>query len=352
VDNIEQLVAPKLLDIEANKQQEIDRLLLDIDGTENRARLGANATISVSMAIAKAAAKSSVLPLYLYLREFIHKDNTTLKIPVPLFNLINGGKHVGGNIDLQEFLLMPASSKSYDESLQMALSVFHHLENDLRERGQSILTSIEGGYGPNFATNAEAISLLSKAIGDSGFRMGYDAFLGIDAGSNYFYRDQQYHLKERTSWMNSSDVIGYYTSLTKDGHVLYLEDPLSEDDWEGWSKLHSVMNKETLIIGDDLISTNPYRLQMALDHKAVDGVVVKPNQIGTVIEALAVVEISRVAGMKIIVSGCSGETSDDFIADFAVAVSADYVKFGAPNRGEHVVKYNRLLEIEKQLTQL
>jgi enolase len=349
VENVTKTIAEKLVGQEANKQADLDRMMIELDGTQNKARLGANATISVSMALAKAAAKSSVLPLYLYLRDFLRKEKASLRIPIPMFNLINGGKHAGGNLDLQEFLLVPASSKSYTECLEMGVSVYKQLDSILKENGYGDLTGIEGGYAPSLNSNEDALSFMSKAVNAANFRLGYDAFLGIDAASNYFYHEQHYRLKDRSMAMTADDLINYYSNLLKAYHVLYLEDPLSEDDWDGWAKLGPKMDSATTIAGDNLVSTNPYRLQMALDHKAMNAVVIKPNQIGTVIEAMAVVEVARVAGLKIIVSQRSGETNDDFIADFAVAVSADYVKFGAPSREEHVVKYNRLLELEKQL---
>ena len=349
IENIEKFIAPQIIGIEANKQQVIDKAMIELDGTMNKSRLGANATLSVSMAVAKAAAKSSVLPLYLYIREFIKKENVQLKMPTPIFNLINGGKHGGGNTELQEYLLIPATFKSTSESLQMGITVFKKLEKILHDNGFGVLTGREGGFSPNFPTNEDGFDFFSKAVNESGMRLGYDVFFGVDAESNYFFQVGGYKLKERQMLMSADDLIDFYVELIKKYHILYLEDPLSEDDWEGWAKLGPRLSRDTLIVGDDLTATNPYRLQMALDKKAINGIVIKPNQVGTVIEALAVVEISRIAGLKIIVSQRSVETNDDFIADFAVAVSADYIKFGAPSRGEHVVKYNRLLEIEKQI---
>lgn len=351
--NIEEIIAPSLLGMDASRQQDIDKKMIDLDGTHNKGRLGANATLSVSMAIAKAAARSSVLPLFLYLREYIKKENIPLKIPTPAFNVINGGKHAqGGSLDFQEFLLIPATSKTYDESLNIGTNVYFALAKILQTNNLSTLTADEGGFSPAVQTNQDALALLRQSIDASNLRIGFDVFLGLDAAANNLFSEERYHVKDKSIAMNSKDIISFYETLNKDYHFLYLEDGLSEDDWEGWTQLCARLSQQTLIVGDDLTVTNPYRLQTALDKKTITGIIIKPNQIGTVIESLAVVEMARQAGLKIIVSHRSGETNDDFIADFAVAASADYVKFGAPVRGERVAKYNRLLQIEKQIKSL
>lgn len=353
IDNIKNIIAPALLGMEGNKQQEIDKKIIDLDGTHNKARLGANATLSVSMAIAKAASRSSILPLFLYLREYIKKENLTLKIPTPAFNVINGGKHAeGSSLDFQEFLIIPATSKTYEEALNMGSNVYFSLKKNLLTNNLSSLVGDEGGFSPRLATNQDAFLLLKQSIDSVNLRVGFDVFLGLDAAATNLLSEQKYHIKDKTIAMNARDLIAFYQSLNKDYHLLYLEDGLSEDDWEGWSQLYTSMSSQTLIVSDDLTATNPYRLQTALNKKTITGIIIKPNQIGTVIESLAVVEMARQANLKIIVSHRSGETNDDFIADFAVAVSADYVKFGAPARGERVSKYNRLLQIENQIKSL
>lgn len=350
--NIEEIIAPVLIGMDASKQQDIDKKMIDLDGTHNKGRLGANATLSVSMAVAKASARSSVLPLFLYLREYIKKETIPLKIPTPAFNLINGGKHAQGTLDFQEFLLIPATSKSYEESLNIGTSAYFALQKLLQSNNLSTLIGDEGGFSPAVSSNQDGLTLLRQAIESINLRIGFDVFLGLDAASNNLFSQQKYHIKDKSISLDSNDMISFYELINKDFHLLYLEDGLSEDDWEGWTKLYSKLSQQILIVGDDLTVTNPYRLQTALDKKAITGIIIKPNQIGTVIEALAVVEMARQAGLKIIVSHRSAETNDDFIADFAVAVSADYVKFGAPVRGERVAKYNRLLQIEKQVSSL
>jgi enolase len=350
--NIQKLIAPNLIGMDASKQQEIDKKMIDLDGTQNKARLGANATLAVSMAVAKASAKSSVLPLFLYLREFIKKENLPLKIPTPLFNVINGGKHAEDNFDFQEFLIIPATSKSFEESLKMVSDIYNSLRKNIETNNLSTLVGDEGGFSPKLASNQDALLLLKRSVESVNLRLGFDVFFGMDAASNNFYSENSYHIRDKNNALSAKDLIGFYKLLNEQYHFLYLEDGLAEDDWDNWTALCSELSGQTLIVGDDLTTTNPYRLQTALQKKAITGIIIKPNQIGTVIEALAVVEMAREAGLKITVSHRSGETNDDFIADFAVAVSADYVKFGAPARGERVAKYNRLLQINSQLKAL
>lgn len=349
VDIITNQIGPKIIDMDIDKQRDIDKLMIDLDGTQNKSHLGANSTLSVSIAVAKAAAKSSVLPLYLYLRQFINKDQLNLKIPTPCLNILNGGRIAGGNIDFQSFLLIPASSKTYSESLQIGTNIYRLLRENLESKNLPTLVGDEGGFGPALTSNEEGLSIIKQTIDDSALRLGFDAFLGLDCSANNFYSDKKYKIKDSIMQLSTSDLIDYYDELNKKFHILYLEDPLHEEDWEGWTQICSKISQNTIIVGDHLTSTNPYRLQTAIDKKAITGIVIKPSQIGTVIESLAVVEVARQAGFKITVSSAIAETTDDFIADFAVAVSADYVKFGAPARGENIVKYNRLLEIENQI---
>jgi len=352
IKNIETIIAPALVGMEVSKQQEIDKKMIELDGTQNKSRLGANAVLSVSMATCRSAAKSSVIPLFLYLRQFVRKENIPPKIPTPMFNVVNGGKHAEDNLDFQEFLVIPASSKTFEEGLQIGTNIYKSLKDILKQNNMSTLTGDEGGFSPKLPTNHEVFTILKQAITATSLRVGFDIFFGIDVAANSFYENKQYHMRDRAQGLSAKDMISYYEELNKTNRLLYLEDPLSEDDWDGWSELSSKISQETIIVGDDLTVTNPYRLQMALDKKAITGIIIKPNQIGTVMETLAVVEVAREAGLKITVSHRSGESNDDFIADFAVGVSADYAKFGAPARGERVAKYNRLLQIEKQLKEL
>ena len=350
VQNVSTVIGPKLTGMDASKQQEIDKAMIELDGTQNKSHLGANAILSVSIAVAKAAAQNAVMPLFLYLHQLIPK--TSLHIPTPLFNIVNGGKHASDTFDFQEFLLVPASSKPYADSLQGSVSIVNSLRDILRTNGLSTLVGDEGGFAPKMATNHDAFTLLQQAIEETNQRLGFDMFLGIDAASTNFYSNGQYRIKDKQQSLSSKALNDYYLELTKQFHILYLEDMCAEDDWDGWTDAVQKLAYDALIVGDDLIATNPYRLQMAIDKKAITGVIIKPNQIGTVLESLAVVEMARAGGLKVIVSHRSGETNDDFIADLAVAVGADYCKFGAPVRGERVAKYNRLSQIDEQLRAL
>lgn len=351
VSIVNTLIGPKLVGMEVTKQQEIDKAMIEMDGTQNKARLGANSILSVSIAVAKAAAKSSVMPLFLYLRQFLTTKNTPLTIPTPLFTIMEGGKH-GQYLDFQEFLVVPATSKTFDESLQIGTQMYHALQNLLRMNNFSTLTAEEGGFCPQVQSNYDGLMLLTQAIDSTNYRVGFDMFVGLDAAANTFYHEQQYHIKDKQMGLNGKNLLDYYESLSKEFHIFYLEDAFSEEDWNSWQDGMSRLSTDMLLVGDDLIATNPYRLQMAIEKKAANAVVVKPNQIGTVIEALAVVEVARASGMKIIVSHRGAETNDTFIADFAVGVSADYTKFGPPAKGERVAKYNRLLQIDEHVKAL
>jgi len=350
VETVEKIIAPILIGKESSNQQEVDNLMIHADSTINKGKLGANAILSVSMAVAKASAISNRLPLFMYLKQYLKNENIPPKIPTPAFNLLNGGKHAASNnMDFQEFLVIPASSIPYPDTLNMAYKIYESIRKNLSERNAITLTGDEGGFAPVFPTNKEALSFMLETISETKYRYNYDVFLGLDCSANNFFNNKQYKLKDSGSAFSNENLIDFYDELNKEFHFLYLEDPFSEDDWDGWAGLNLRLSNQVIIAGDDLVATNPYRLQLALDKKAITGVIVKPNQIGTVIEALALVEAARQSNLKIIVSHRSGETNDDFIADFAVAVSADYTKFGAPARGERVAKYNRLLQIDHQL---
>ncbi len=349
VNTINSVIGPKLTGMEITKQQEIDKAMIEMDGTQNKARLGGNTILSVSTAVVKAGALSSVMPLFLYLRQLLSDKNTSLNLPTPLFTMIEGGKHAGDSIDFQELLIVPASSKTYSENLQIGTGIYATLRDILRVNGFSTLTGDIGGFSPHVNSNLDALSLLLQGVESTNYRLGFDVFIGIDASANTFYSNQQYRIRDKQTTLSSKNLIQYYSELIKPYHILYLEDILAEDDWDGWQQAVAALGPSAMIVGDDLTTTNPYRLQMALEKKAITSVVIKPNQIATVIEALAVVGVARAAGLKIIVSHRGQETTDTFIADFAVGVSADYCKFGAPVQGERVIKYNRLLQIEQQL---
>jgi enolase len=352
VNTVNTILAPKLVGMEVTKQQDIDKAMIELDGTQNKARLGANSILSISLAVAKAGAISTVTPLFLYLRQFLTTKSGALTIPLPLFNFLEGGKHGTQTTDFQEFHIVPASSKTFSESRLMGSAIYTALENVLKLNGLSTLVGDEGGFSPAVASNRDVLSLLSQAIEATNYRLGFDVFTGIDAASNSFYTNQQYRIHDKQSPLSSANLSAYYTELAKEFHILYLEDGLAEDDWAGWAALTQNLGQDLMVAGDDLITTNPYRLQTAIEKKAVSAVIVKPNQIGTVIECLAVVEVAHSAGLKVIVAHRAGETNDNFIADFAVGVAADYCKFGSLVRGERIAKYNRMLQIESQINAL
>lgn len=347
VENVNQIIAPKLKGMEATKQIEIDKLLIKLDGTPNKAQLGANALLSVSQAIVEVAAVSKKLPTYQYVAS-LYGFKSPEKLPIPTFNLINGGKHGAGNLDFQEFHIIPSTAKTYSEALRMAEEIYQNLEEVLKKHGAIHSVGDEGGYAPNLFSNADALELLIEAIKRANYTFNQDVFLGLDVAAGFFYKNGKYQIRDRTMPMETEDLINFYKELNKQYPLFILEDGFYEDDWDGWIKITQQL-PETIIVGDDLLATNKHRVEEAIKKKACNAVLVKPNQIGTISETVYVVMKARDADWKVIVSHRSGETNDDFIADFAVGVNADYTKFGAPARGERVAKYNRLLAIETEI---
>jgi enolase len=351
INNVNTIIAPKLINEDIVQQSRIDQIMIELDGTADKSRLGANSILAVSISIAKAAAKAVKLPLYKYINELmsIPIPNSIEKMPTPTFNIINGGKHGTGNLDFQEFHVIPATIKSYHEALQMGEEVYQKLKEVLIGRNASHAVGDEGGYVPNLYTNIDALEIIMEAIKKTKYKFGYDIFLGMDLAATQLKRDDGYQIKDRPSEMTTDEMIDYLLSLHNEYRLLILEDPLAEDDWKGWTKITEKLNREVIIVGDDLLVTNLDRIKKAINEKACSGILVKPNQIGTISETLSVIKTAQSAGFKIIVSHRSGETNDSFVADLAVGVASDYVKFGAPARGERVAKYNRLLEIEREL---
>jgi enolase len=270
--------------------------------------------------------------------------------PTPLFNMINGGLHGAGNLDFQEFFVIPASSKSFSEGLRMGVEVYMLIGENLAHRGAIHSVGDEGGYAPNLFTNADALEVLVEAIRQTSYQLGRDVFLGLDVAADTFYENNVYTIRDKSAPLNEDLLIEYYKEINGMYHLAILEDPLYEDGWEGWKKVNHTLGNQVTVVGDDLLATNPKRVQRAISEGACNGILVKPNQIGTVSETLDVIRMARTANWKVIVSHRSGETNDTFIAEFAVGVGSDYVKFGAPARGERVVKYNRLSSIEIELT--
>lgn len=351
VSNVNKILGPAIVGMDPTNQEQIDDKLKQIDGTENKSKYGANAILAISMVTSKAGAIASQQALYSWINLLAQKagQKSLLRIPTPIFNMINGGLHGAGNLDFQEFHIIPASSKTYSQGLQESVEVYMTIGENLARRGAIHSVGVEGGYAPNLFTNADALEVVVESIKETKYSLGRDFFLGLDVAASFFYQNGEYVIRDKTSPMNDNEMLEYYKNLNNQYHLAILEDPFHEDAWESWAKLYTLLSGQLTLVGDDLLVTNPKRVEKAIKEKACNAILVKPNQIGTVTETLKVIKMARDAGWKVIVSHRSGETNDWFIADFAVGVGADYVKFGAPARGERVVKYNRLLSIETEL---
>lgn len=352
VENVNSILGPALIGMDPTDQYSIDKKLIEMDGTENKSKYGANAILSISEVVCKCGAITANQQLYAWIYSMASKGGITkaVNIPIPLFNMINGGKHGAGNLDFQEFWVIPASFKKFSEGLQMGVEIYMTIGENLKKRGAIHSVGDEGGYAPNLFTNADAFEVFVESIKQTQYSLGRDVFLGLDVAANSFYKDGQYQIKDRTSAMDDNQMLEYYKGLYDQYKLAILEDPFQEDAWDGWKRITADMSSSVLIVGDDLLVTNAKRVQKAIAEKACNAVLIKPNQVGTVTETLNVVKITRDAGWKVIVSHRSGETNDSFIADFGVGVAADYIKSGAPARGERVAKYNRLASIEAELT--
>lgn len=336
---------------QADDQALIDRSLIELDGNAvTKATLGANTMLAVSQAVAVAAAAARRVPLYEYMNAvFSQYIRTPIeRIPSPIFNLINGGKHGAGNLNFQEFQVIPASNKTFAQGYQMGVELYTAIQKILSFRNAGHAVGDEGGFTPNLFTNTDAIEIILEAIKSSPYQFGVDVFLGLDLAATLFKTDQGYLIKDRALAYSTKEFIQYLKDIHAKYHILYLEDPLDEDDWNGWTAITKEMDKDTLIAADDLLATNKTRVQRAIAEKACSAMLVKPNRVGTLTEVFETIALAKNNGMKCIISHRSGETNDSFLADLAVAVQADATKFGAPARGERVAKYNRLMEIEEQ----
>lgn len=348
--NIFNIIAPKLIGQEANSQEQIDQILIDADGTADKSVLGANTLLAISGAVAKTAAASLKIPLYQYIARLSGQDTRHFAIPTPMFNVLNGGKHANANLDFQEFMVVPPQSSHYSANLRMAAETYYTLKTVIREHNAIPLIGDEGGYAPTFYSNLDALKVLEETVSKAGYNLGVDVFFALDIAASFLKLGSSYKIKDKPISLTASDFLDYLIVLNEQYHFLSIEDPFGEDEWNSWISLTAKLGGETLIVGDDLTATNLERLNKAISQKAANSIVIKPNQVGTITETLKVVKAAKNAQFKIIVSHRSGETNDDFIADFAVGIDADYVKFGAPARGERVAKYNRLLEIEHELS--
>lgn len=350
LQKIHQVIAPELIDKEFKTQEDIDNKMISLDNTKNKSNLGANTILAISGAAAKAYASSLKITVYQYLASAIGANINEFTIPTPMFNLINGGKHANFNLDFQEFLVIPPKARAYSENLELGVEIYNNLKDVLNEHNASTLVADEGGYAPLLYTNSDAFKMLEEAAAKAGYNAGLDLFFGIDIASSALKSGNTYRLKDKPVPLTNSDFLDFLISLNEQHHLLSIEDPFDQDEWDDWVLITRQFGNDAMIVADDLVATNIERLKKAISQKACNALVIKPNQIGTITETLKVVKAAKEANFKIVVSHRSGETNDDFIADFAVGVGADYVKFGAPARGERVAKYNRLLEIEHELS--
>jgi enolase len=344
VKNVNRIIAPRLKGMAPEKQEAIDRFMIDLDGTENKAKLGANAILGVSIAVAKAAAIDKGKPVYKYIGG---KD--ARRLPIPFFNILNGGKHADNNVDIQEFMIAPVGAPSFREALRMAAETYQTLKAVLKSKGMNTSVGDEGGFAPNLSSNEEAIRIILSAIEKSGYKPGRQIAIVLDPAASEFYRDGKYLLKADNSSLSSEEMVDYYKVLVAKYPIICIEDALAEDDWAGWRILTKKLGKKIQLTGDDIFVTNPKILAEGIKQGIANSVLIKLNQIGTLTETLETVETAKEAGYTCLFSHRSGETEDSFLADVAVAANAGQLKTGAPARSERLAKYNQLLRIEEEL---
>lgn len=344
VDNVNDVIAEALIGLEATRQTEIDEMLIRLDGTPNKGKLGANAVLGVSMAVAKAAANSCGLPLYLYLGGVAAQE-----LPVPMMNILNGGQHADNNVDIQEFMIMPVGAKSFTECLSMNVEIYHTLKSLLKEKGLGTGLGDEGGFAPDLKSNEEAIAVILEAVEKAGYKPGKDIVMALDVASSEFYKDGKYDMAGEGVVKTSEEMIDYLAMLCEKYPIISIEDGLAEDDWDGWKKLTKRLGKKVQLVGDDLFVTNEARLKEGIEKHVGNAILIKVNQIGTLTETFRAIETAKRAGYTCIISHRSGETEDTTLSDIAVAVNAGQIKTGAPARTDRVAKYNQLLRIEEDL---
>ena len=346
VSHVNNEIADAVLGLDATDQRVLDQTMIDLDGTDDKSRLGANAILGVSLAVARSAAKDAGIPLFKY----IGGANAHL-LPVPMFNVINGGMHADNNIDFQEFMVMPVGAASYREALQWGAEIYHSLKSVLKDRKMSTTVGDEGGFAPNLSSNEEALQILIDAIEKSNLTPGDDISLALDVASTEFFQKESYRIEAENLSLNSDEMVSYLAALCDKYPICSIEDGMAEEDWEGWSKLTKELGHKIQLVGDDLFVTNSLRLERGISSGIANSILVKVNQIGTLTETLEAVEIAMNAGYTAVISHRSGETEDHLIADLAVATNCGQIKAGAPARSDRVAKYNQLLRIEEILNE-
>ena len=348
VSNVNRPLRELLLGKDACDQRELDRLMIEADGTENKAKYGANAILAVSLAAAKAAAVAKNIPLYQHIADV---NGTPLKytMPVPMMNIINGGEHADNNVDIQEFMILPVMATSFSEALRQGAEIFHSLKKVLSARGLNTAVGDEGGFAPDLPSNEAAIEVIAEAVANAGYTLGEDIMLALDCASSEFYRDGQYHLSGEGKVFSAVEFANYLADLAKRYPILSIEDGMDESDWDGWADLTRKIGNTVQLVGDDLFVTNTKILQRGIDEDIANSILIKFNQIGTLSETLDAIQMAKDAGFSVVISHRSGETEDTTIADLAVATSAGQIKTGSLCRSDRVAKYNRLLRIEAEL---
>lgn len=342
VDNVNEKIAPELMGFDADDQEEVDAALIELDGTPNKGELGANAVLGVSLAVARAAADDHDLPLWSWIGGL-----GPFSLPTPMMNVINGGAHADNNVDIQEFMIVPAGAPAFREALRMSSEVFHHLKAVLKQKGYNTGVGDEGGFAPDLKSNEEAISLIVKAIETAGYRPGEDIYIALDSAASSFYEKGKYRVDGKVK--SAEEMVEYYGDLISKYPIISIEDGLAEDDWGGWKLMTDRLGSRVQIVGDDLFVTNKTRLERGISLGVANSILIKLNQIGTVSETLDTIKRAKEAGYTCVISHRSGETEDTFMADFAVAVNSGQIKSGSLSRSERLAKYNQLLRIEEEL---
>lgn len=345
VENVNHIIADEIIGEDVFDQVGIDQILIELDGTDNKGKLGANAILGVSMAVARAAAEYAGLPLYVYLGGFNARH-----LPVPMMNILNGGEHADNNVDIQEFMVMPVGAPDFQTALRMGAEVFHNLKAVLQAKGLNTAVGDEGGFAPNLGSNEEALQVIMEAIKQAGYEAGKDIYLALDVAATELYKDGKYHLTGEGLVKSSAEMIAYYEDLVSRYPIISIEDGLSEDDWDGWKEMTDRIGDKVQLVGDDLFVTNTKFLEKGISTGTANAILIKVNQIGTLTETFEAIEMAKRAGYTAVISHRSGESEDTIIADIAVATNAGQIKTGAPSRTDRVAKYNQLLRIEDNLS--
>jgi enolase len=351
VRNVNEKIQQEILGMDVSEQEKIDQKMLDLDGTENKTNLGANAILGVSLAVCRAAAAEKEIPLYQYIAK-TYKFPTKFKLPIPMFNVINGGMHSDSGLSIQEYKVVPNGVKTFKEQYRAGSEVFHALKKLIAANGQTTSVGDEGGFAPKLESNTEPLELINKAIVAAGYAGGKQVNIGVDCAASSFFdeKDEKYIFKPENAMLTREMLVNIYNEWIEKYNVISVEDGLNENDWDGWAGMNEKLGKKIMLIGDDLLVTNVKRLQMAIEKKACNSVLIKVNQIGSLTETINCIKLAQKNKMSIVISHRSGETTDDFISDLAVGTGAEYMKSGSLSRGERICKYNRLLRIEEELS--